>query len=133
MDRIRIQHTPIRPFQPAKPEVVARLREQLGIAGETRVLLSVGRLSSEKGHENLIRAFRDLLQLNRGISVRLVLVGEGPERRCFIRLCEQFEISGDVTLVGHQDDVRPYYAIADLYIAQLHPFSAKRYPSKCLC
>jgi glycosyltransferase involved in cell wall biosynthesis len=120
VDRLRIQHMPIRPFQPAKPEVVARLRGQLGIAGEMRVLLSVGRLSSEKGHADLIRAFRDLLKLNRGVSVRLVLVGEGPERRRLIRLCEQFKISRDVTLVGHQDDVRPYYAIADLFVLPSH-------------
>src|ERR1700676_5088634 len=71
-DRICVQHMPIRPFEPVLPEQVASLRKQLAIADDARVLLSVGRLSLEKGHSDLIRAFHLLRQRKPDISVRLV-------------------------------------------------------------
>jgi glycosyltransferase involved in cell wall biosynthesis len=120
VDRIRVQHMPIRPFQAVEPEAIAELRGKLGIRNETRVLLSVGRLSAEKGHADLIHAFRDFHQQSPALAVRLILVGEGPERARLVRLCGQFGISGEVTLVGHQDDVRPYYAIADVFALPSH-------------
>jgi glycosyltransferase involved in cell wall biosynthesis len=114
-DRIRVQHMPIRPFEVVSPNRVAALRQQLGITDQTRVLLSVGRLSLEKGHADLIRAFRALRQGRLGPPAHLVLVGEGPERSNLIQLVRRLDVSGGVTLVGHQDDVRPYYAIADVF------------------
>jgi glycosyltransferase involved in cell wall biosynthesis len=119
-NRIRIQHSPIRPFQPIDPERIARLRRQLGIANGTTVLLSVGRLSAEKGHADLICAFRAFRQQNPKLHIRLILVGEGPERPHLSSLCERLKLGEEVTLTGHQDDIGPYYAIADLFVLPSH-------------
>jgi glycosyltransferase involved in cell wall biosynthesis len=118
--RIRVQHMPIRPFQPIDRERIAKLRQQLDIADGTRILLSVGRLSAEKGHADLIRAFRAFRQQNPKPSVRLILVGEGPERPHLMSLRKRFNLDEEVTLVGHQDDIGPYYAIADLFVLPSH-------------
>jgi glycosyltransferase involved in cell wall biosynthesis len=119
-DRIRIQHMPIRPFQAVKPGVITRLRENLALGGETRVVLSVGRLSAEKGHHDLIRAFRDFRRIHPDLAARLVLVGGGPEQEHLASLCQRLKISEDVTFAGHQNDVNPYYAIADLFVLPSH-------------
>jgi glycosyltransferase involved in cell wall biosynthesis len=119
-DRIHIQHMPIRPFESVSREQVAALRKQLAIADDTRVLLSVGRLSFEKGHADLVRAFHLLRQRNPDLHMRLVLVGDGPEGSNLHSLCERLRLGADVSLVGHQQDVRPYYAIADLFILPSH-------------
>jgi glycosyltransferase involved in cell wall biosynthesis len=111
---------PIRPFQPIDRERIAKLRQQLDIADGTRILLSVGRLSAEKGHADLIRAFRAFRQQNPKPSVRLILVGEGPERPHLMSLRKRFNLDEEVTLVGHQDDIGPYYAIADLFVLPSH-------------
>jgi glycosyltransferase involved in cell wall biosynthesis len=117
--RIYVQHMPIRPSEPVAPSRVVELRTELGINDEAQVLLSVGRLSSEKGHADLIRAFHLLRQKPTG-PVHLVLVGDGPERSRLVRLCEQLELKGGVRLVGHQGDVQPYYAMADLFVLPSH-------------
>lgn len=44
------------------------------------IIGSIGRLSEEKGHKYLINAFKLLLEKKR--DVKLVIIGEGPERQC---------------------------------------------------
>lgn len=117
---IRVQHMPIRPFRLASPDRKDKLRGQLGIAEPTLVVLSVGRLSKEKGHEDLIRAFGAFRRRTPEMSVRLIMVGEGPERSRLLSLCERFRLSEDVTFVGHQNDVSLYYSIADLFVLPSH-------------
>src|SRR5258708_2635863 len=59
-ERIRVQGMAIRRFEPVPIESVEALRNRLGVRAGTAVLLSVGRLSREKGHADLLRAFRRL-------------------------------------------------------------------------
>src|SRR5205085_362362 len=54
------------------------LRKEIGIAEDEFVLGTIGRLDPIKNHVGLINSIR-LLQ-NRGQRVRLVIVGDGPER-----------------------------------------------------
>jgi L-malate glycosyltransferase len=119
-NHIRVQHMPVRPFGVVDSDRKDKLRAQLGIAESTMVVLSVGRLSKEKGHEDLIRAFRTFLRQTPNISARLVLVGDGPERSRLMSLCERFKLGEDVMFVGHQDDVSPYYSVADLFVLPSH-------------
>jgi glycosyltransferase involved in cell wall biosynthesis len=117
---IRVQHMPVRPFQTVDPARIDKLRRQLGITDGTRVLLSVGRLSKEKGHADLIYAFKAFRQRIPNAQARLILVGEGPERPHLLSLCRRFELGEEVSLVGHQDDVGSYYSIADLFVLPSH-------------
>src|SRR6202021_227007 len=79
-NRIHVQHMPIRPFEPVPQERTCALRRQLGLNSQTRVLLSVGRLSQEKGHVDLVRALPKIQALAEPLPLHLVLVGEGPAR-----------------------------------------------------
>lgn len=118
--RIHVQHMPIRPFEPVPEERTCRLRRELGLDRRTRVLLSVGRLSREKGHADLVEAFRRMRELAGPIPLRLILVGEGPERSRIEQLCRSLNLIDAVTLTGQQDDVSPYYAIADVFVLPSH-------------
>ena len=119
-DRIRVQHMPIRPFTPVSSARISALRRELGLDDHVKVLLSVGRLSHEKGHADLIREFPEILRRNKDIPLRLVLVGEGPERDRIEALCRQLGLTEAVTLTGQQDDVSPFYAIADVFVLPSH-------------
>lgn len=118
--RIHVQQMPIRPFEPVPQVCIFELRRQLGLDKQTRVLLSVGRLSQEKGHINLVRAFPKIRALAGSVPLRLVLVGEGPERNRIEHLSRSLGLTDSVTLVGQQDDVNPYYAIADVFALPSH-------------
>jgi len=115
-NRIHVQHMPIPPFARVPEERKAKLRHQLGFDDRTRVVLSVGRLSREKGHADLVRAFPTIRELVSGSPLRLVLVGEGPERFRIEELCRSLKLTDAVILAGQKDDIGPYYAIADVFV-----------------
>lgn len=84
-------------------------RQALGIAPDEAVLLAIGRMSQEKAHIDLVRAFHQLCAAGR--AVRLILVGDGPERPAL----EQAAGEG-VLFTGQVRDTTPYYAAADVMV-----------------
>jgi glycosyltransferase involved in cell wall biosynthesis len=50
----------------------------------------------------------------------LVVVGDGPERERLNKLKRDLRLDDVVNLVGQQDDVRPYYALADVFVLPSH-------------
>ena len=119
-NRVHVQHMPIRPLKLVSEQRITALRYQLGLDAQTRVLLSIGRLSREKGHAELIRVFAKMRECPSAQPLRLVLVGEGPERLRIEKLCRKLKLTEFVTLTGHQDIVDPYYAIADVFVLPSH-------------
>lgn len=115
-ERIHVRHMPIRPFPPVSGTRKVELRRELGIDDRTRVLLSVGRLSREKGHVDLVRAVSRIRKIAGDMRFRLILVGEGPERPRIEKLRRNMELADVITLTGHQSDINPYYAIADVFL-----------------
>ncbi len=117
---IRVQHMPIRPSEHISEESISTLRSSLGFNSKTRVLLSVGRLSHEKGHADLIKAFAIIRKSAPSAALRLVVVGDGPERPQIEGLCRSLGLEETVILAGQQDDVNPYYALADVFVLPSH-------------
>lgn len=115
-ERIAIQHNAVNRFVPATEEAVNTLREDLGISRDTRVLLNVGRLSREKGQADLIKALPSLRNDHGERNLRLLLVGDGPDRPRLERLASASGVRDLVTFVGHQTDVTPYYTLANLMV-----------------
>ena len=77
------------------------------------VVLSVGRLSPEKDFSTLIRAFATL---RRNREARLVILGEGRERRRLEELIDILQVGSDVRLPGFVADPYPYMARAGVYV-----------------
>jgi glycosyltransferase involved in cell wall biosynthesis len=116
--RITIQHNAIRPFEPVSEEQSRAVRRALNCAENTPILLMVSRLSHEKGHLDFLQALA--LLKRRGVNHHALIVGEGPERGPIESLRERLQLTAEVTLVGQQSDVRPYYAVATLYVMPSH-------------
>ena len=74
------------------------LRAGLGIAEGERVVLTVGRLSREKAHTDLVLALSRLRQLAPEIPARLIIVGEGPERERILETARACGVAESVTL-----------------------------------
>ena len=119
-ERICVQHNSIRPEPAAGVKEVQALRERLGVSEGERIVLAVGRLSQEKAHVDLLRAFRNLGDTATTINVRLVIVGDGPEREALKAAAASLGLSDRVTFAGQASDVRPFYAIADVLVNPSH-------------
>jgi len=119
-DRLRVLRNPVNYSSPVAAAEKESLREQLGVGNRT-ILLSVGRLSFEKGHADLLRAV-SLMRSAAGAAFDsyLVIVGDGPERRNLEALCSELKLNDVVRFTGFQSDVRRYYAIADIFVLPSH-------------
>jgi glycosyltransferase involved in cell wall biosynthesis len=65
--------------------------------------ICVARLSPEKGHVGLLRAFAKA-QRNGARDCELLLVGDGPERERIERAIKELGLEGSVRLLGHQPE-----------------------------
>jgi glycosyltransferase involved in cell wall biosynthesis len=101
--------------------VVRELRNRLcGANSETKILLTVGRLSKEKGHADLLRTVAELRRRSGIPTFRLVLVGDGPELHALESQSASMGIGDVVDFAGHQGNVRPYYAASDIFCLPSH-------------
>lgn len=74
----------------------------------------IARLDAEKGIAYLLRAFHDLLPLLP--HARLIIVGDGPERRELEWLARRLGISDTVQWVGFQENVAEWVKSFDCFV-----------------
>src|SRR5436853_3078199 len=96
------------------------LKSKLGLADDERIVLSVGRLSREKGHKDLVETLGLLREADPDLKFKLLVVGEGPERERLERAVEAKGLRPRVLFIGQIEDVAPYYAIADVLALPSH-------------
>ncbi len=79
-------------------------------------LLSVGRLSEEKGQAMLIESLG--LLSRRGLNIRLHLVGDGPDRRWLEDYAERLGVSSQVAFEGwlNQTQLMELYSGTDIFV-----------------
>lgn len=119
-EKITILHNSVKPFVKPVAEQVDQLRRSLALSNNEAMILSVGRLSYEKGHADLLRAGAALAGMPEAPRFRIVVVGDGPERDTLQQLASQLGIEKQVTFAGFQRDTKPYYAIATLVAVPSH-------------
>jgi glycosyltransferase involved in cell wall biosynthesis len=113
-ERISVQHNMVNSFVAASEAEVRRLREIHHIPPDALVVLSVGRLSREKGFRDLIEAVGLLRSEILSREVRFVIVGEGPERAEITARANNLGVADFVVLAGQQQQMTGYYSMADL-------------------
>jgi glycosyltransferase involved in cell wall biosynthesis len=111
-ERIVVQHNPVEPFVVPSREEVERVRAELGLAESEFVVVSVGRLSREKGHRELLDAAAILRARQPAAAARFIIVGDGPERSALEVRRRELGLEDMIVFAGYRTDVRPYYALA---------------------
>lgn len=77
-------------------------------------LLTVSRLSREKGIDLLLDALPAIL--SRFTGVRLFIAGTGPEEPHLRRQCQNLRIADSVQFLGHRDSLFEHFRQADLFV-----------------
>ena len=93
------------------------LREKLNIQPNDFVFVFVGRIVSDKGINELIKAFSELqaVENNEPTGIKLLLVGglENDLDPLNPETLAEINQNKDIISVGFQQDVRPFFAISD--------------------
>ncbi len=115
-DRIRVLPNSIEPITPVPSESVSVLRGRWKIPTACPIVLSVGRLSREKGHRDLIEAAWILRNRRPDLPFHVLIIGDGPERERLHCQIAKRGLGEHVRLAGRQRDPSPCYAIADVFV-----------------
>jgi len=102
LDNFKTIHNPIHRF--VSPDLTA--------VNNKPFILSVGRLSYEKGFDLLINAYSKL----GSPDVDLLISGEGPERESLEKQIHQLNLTGKVKLIGFKTNLQDYYSQAEVFV-----------------
>jgi len=75
---------------------------------------SIGRLAYPKNYEFLINAFKDLKKLKP--QAKLIIIGEGSERKKYEHLIKSYHLEADVFLLGQINNASGYLKAFDLFV-----------------
>ena len=96
---------------------VTALKQRYGIKPEQHVLLSIGRLSQEKNIAEIMRFLKVVAAVDK--DVRLLIVGDGPERENLEQIVQESEIASYVSFTGEVpwSQIQNYYALGDVFVS----------------
>ena len=100
-----------------QPNDAASTRDSLGIIGQQKLLLYIGRLAPEKNTHTLFRSF-EILDRRFAGRFHLLVIGDGTQREALRRLRDH---TGSVTWIPYcteSAELARYYRAADLFV---HP------------
>ena len=101
-------------FRQIAPDARPRVRADLGIRSDARVLALVGRFYAVKGQEEMIRMMPAIAA--RCPDVVLILVGDGPCRAACESLAAQLNIQSHLRFLGQRGDVADLLEASDLVV-----------------
>lgn len=79
-----------------------------------RFLLAAGRLHPQKGFLTLIDSFAELKQ--EFPELKLLILGEGPQRSILEQRIRDLKLTNDVALPGYRHDLARFYNSAELFV-----------------
>jgi len=95
-------------------ERAMKVRTELGIPADAKILGHVGRFAPVKNHEFVLRTFAALCRLRD--DVHLVLVGTGPLVPSIRELAEELRIGNQVHFAGTTRDVAGFMSLFDVFL-----------------
>ena len=101
-------------FRQIAADARPRVRAELGIPGDARVLALVGRFYAAKGQDEMIRMMPAIVA--RCPDVVLMLVGDGPCRSECESLAAQLNVQSHVRFLGQRNDVADLLDASDLVV-----------------
>ncbi len=95
-----------------------QIRQELGLFPESRLLLTVGRLHSQKGYEDIIPVITHIVKETP--MIKFLWVGEGEYRNFLMTKVREYRVEDYVMFLGHRNDILQLLHAADLFVFPTH-------------
>jgi glycosyltransferase involved in cell wall biosynthesis len=116
--KVEVIHNSVDPGLYPRIETSARQRADLGLGEHDRVVAVSAVLRREKDHATVLRAIQRLV--GKVPQLKLLLIGDGPERDPLRRLAAELDIEQRVLFLGHRTDAVELLACADVVALASH-------------
>lgn len=103
--------------QDADIEKTKHIRGEAGVQNKERLVIYVGRIAEEKALDLVIRGFAKAKRA--GLGVRLLIVGDGPDREKLMQLRADLNAENTILFAGPRpsEQIPDYYRAADAFIS----------------
>ena len=95
------------------PNVKSTIRENLGIAADTHIILNIARLHPRKGHIFLLKAMKQVLQKEQ--NAIMLIVGYGDEQKKLENISAKLGLEKHVIFLGVRRDLINLYLCCDVF------------------
>jgi glycosyltransferase involved in cell wall biosynthesis len=112
-DRITTIVNGIDPDRFQSPQSRSELRQKLNFPMDRPVLVSVGRLTRQKGYPHLLAGLALVPPEERPLTV---VVGDGPDRQNLELKTRTLKLANDVRFLGNRQDIAALLAAADIFV-----------------
>src|SRR3989344_5070258 len=97
---------------------IQNLKLKLDIKDDEKVVITVSRLVKKNGIEDLIRAMKELRNLNAELRVKLLIAGKGEQEEYLKDLTKKLNLEDNVLFLGEvsHKDLPQYLWISDVFV-----------------
>ncbi|MCC5945619.1 MAG: N-acetyl-alpha-D-glucosaminyl L-malate synthase BshA [Bernardetiaceae bacterium] len=78
-----------------------------------KLIVHASNFRKVKRVDDVVKVFA---QIRKAMPAKLLLIGDGPERRSIERLCQETQICQDVRFLGETDAIEEVLSVADLFV-----------------
>jgi glycosyltransferase involved in cell wall biosynthesis len=110
-DKVTVIHNPVDISEIEK--LSQEMADHPWFHGEVPIIVSVGRLTRQKGYPYLLQAFSIVKSSQ---PCRLLLIGEGEDRTKLIEMAKELGIEADVEFLGFQENPFKYMVCSSLFV-----------------
>jgi glycosyltransferase involved in cell wall biosynthesis len=98
-----------------RPSFIKLSRNHFDFSDEDFLLVTVGRLVQRKGLKDLIKVLQNLNKSN----IKLIIIGDGPERATLAEMASSLNVSNQVFFLGRVSDEEKFQLLnaADIYVS----------------
>jgi glycosyltransferase involved in cell wall biosynthesis len=115
-NRISVVHNSVNTDVPRFHARFSEEAHQQCNASRERIIISVGRLSPEKGHNYLIDAVSKIVSASPELNLKVLIAGSGPFERTLKEQISDQGLTQHVKLIGYCSDLDRLFSIADLFV-----------------
>lgn len=116
-DRIFVVHNSVETdIRYSHAKLSEETRQLWNVSRDEHMVLSVGRLSPEKGHNYLIDAVSTIVSTSSQLKLKVLIAGSGPSERKLKEQINKKGLQGRVELLGQCSDIKALFSIADLFV-----------------
>ncbi len=106
-------------YREVGPAELEKIRRDIGLSPEERVVIMVAALRPEKAHESLLKAAQHLIVSHP--DVKFLIVGDGPLRGHLEALSEAMQLQEKVRFLGVRGDVAGLLHLSSVLVLPSHP------------